>query len=203
MATKIITISGASGAGKSTIVKAQLNWIPGLVTLVSSTTTRNKRPTDLPGEYEYVTRPEFDAYEAEGAFLWSVEVGGEEYGTKKTVLDETLFQDKKIGLMIVTPDTVPILKRYASKKFGYHEGVYSIHIVTVTYKDKLSSRMQQRGDSQDLILKRLQDSDKWDKWALRHYRLFDLFITNEESIEETASFVLQKIIERTKDKNRI
>lgn len=202
MATKIITISGASGAGKSTIVKAQLNWIPGLVTLVSSTTTRNKRPADLPSEYEYVTRPEFDAYEAEGTFLWSVEVGGEKYGTKKTILDEALFQDKKIGLMIVTPDTVPILKRYASKRFGYHDGVYSIHIVTVTYKDKLSSRMQKRGDSQDAIAKRLEDSDKWDKWALKHYRFFDLFITNEESMKETASFILQKIIRHAEHKPR-
>lgn len=198
MTTKIITISGASGAGKSTIVKSQLNWIPGLVMLVSSTTTRSKRSSDLPGEYEYITRAEFDALEAKGTFLWSVEVGGEKYGTKRIILDETFFQNKKIGLMIVTPETVPILKRYASKKFGYHESIYSIHVVTVTYKDKLNSRMQKRGDSENLIAKRLEDSDKWDKWALRHYRLFDLFITNEESIEETASFVLQKIIERAK-----
>lgn len=65
---KIITFTGASGAGKTTMVKELLK--NPQFGLVPSITTRNSRLSDLPGEYEYITDTEFDWLKCWDAFVW-------------------------------------------------------------------------------------------------------------------------------------
>lgn len=195
---KLVTFSGASGAGKSTIVKAQLNWIYSRVTLVLSTTTRELRREDLRGEYEYVSPFRFEELERENAFAWAPrEFGGKKYGTRKSVIDAAV-QQKEIGLMIITPDTIPELKRYAPEK------VYSFYIVTATYPHLLAERMRKRQETEENINRRLQQCASWDQSALGSYdkQIFDEFITNEDNDfgRRAAVYIMKRIQEFVADK---
>lgn len=76
-----IFLSGPSGVGKSTIIKALLERHPGLRLSVSST-TRPPRPGEQDGrEYFFVTRADFEAQVAAGGFLEWAAVHDHLYGT--------------------------------------------------------------------------------------------------------------------------
>ena len=74
---QIISLTGASGAGKDVIARA-LGF-----SYVTSTTTRLPRPTDRLGEYEFLEMEEFKELQAWGAFAWDDEYSGNSYGTKQ------------------------------------------------------------------------------------------------------------------------
>ncbi len=54
---KLISFTGVSGSGKSTIVRKLLE--DPAFHIVTSTTTRPPRESDIHGEYEYVSPAEF------------------------------------------------------------------------------------------------------------------------------------------------
>lgn len=71
----ILTLTGASGAGKTTIAGELLKKLPVDARMVPSYTLRKfrkPRSTDLPGEYKHVSRFRFWFLSTIGAFLWTV-----------------------------------------------------------------------------------------------------------------------------------
>src|SRR5206468_3366725 len=65
----VIVVTGPSGAGKGTMVKAMLEHVPELRLAVSAT-TRPRRPGEEDGiHYWFVSDAEFDAKLEEGDFL--------------------------------------------------------------------------------------------------------------------------------------
>src|SRR3989344_3629192 len=105
---KIITFTGVSGAGKTTIAKSL--GFP----LILSTTTREPRPSDLAGEYEYLEQDDFDYEKAWGSFLWAKEYGGNHYGTKSEIVDKALASPVT-HTMILVPEVLPLLLNYSGK----------------------------------------------------------------------------------------
>lgn len=78
---RLFVISGPSGVGKGTVVRAVLAARPGL-TLSVSATTRSPRPGEVDGEhYRFLGDEEFSRLAAADAFLEWAEVFGERYGT--------------------------------------------------------------------------------------------------------------------------
>lgn len=203
---RIVTLTGASGSGKSTIIKGVLSGIPRLVELVRSTTTRLKRPSDLDGEYEYISRPKFDAWEKNGVFLWTVEmvgVGDEKYGTLKTLVDFILNNPKgKIGLMLLKPEAVLTLKSYTEAKLGQQAStkIDSIFINSPP-TGILRERMLKRGDSEKSVERRLEECKDWDHIAHTSRtpageRTINHFIDNHEGRENLAvAHVILRILE--------
>jgi len=191
---RIVTISGASGTGKSAIIRAQLNWASHLASLVLSTTMRLPRvkEPDMWGEYEYISMTEFELLESQDAFLWVMNVAGNKYGTKKSVLDEILQRDrKKIGLMILAPHTLSALKEYAPGQ------VYSFYILSPE-ESELKRRMVARGDSPETVESRIAERREWDEWALQNESIIDEYLVNNESILKPAARVLATIIDLSK-----
>lgn len=178
---KILTFTGASGAGKTTIVKELLKG-PEQFYLVTSTTTRSPRPSDLPGEYNYISNEEFELKRKNGSFLWEFPFPGKiRHGTLYESINE-VFVSQIPFIMILVPATVPKLIDYVGKN-----AVLSFYIRSAP-EEILRSRMQQRGDSPDGIENRLQECRNWDEQAEKSGIPY-IFITNNGTVEETVEKV--------------
>ncbi len=173
---QITTFTGASGTGKDSIARA-LGF-----SYVTSTTTRGPRPSDNPGEYEYLEQEDFH-YEEEAwnAFLWVTTHGGNYYGTKYEPINNALSRSEN-STMILVPEVLPLLLAYVGKEkvmpFYIHSPGEAI----------LRTRMEQRGDSNTSIDRRLKESRNWDEEAEKSGIPYT-FITNNGMIEEAVEMV--------------
>jgi guanylate kinase len=81
----VLVITGPSGAGKGTLIKALVERLPELEVAVSAT-TRAQRPGEVDGvEYWFLTESEFVRRISAGEFLEHVEyVSGKRYGTLRS-----------------------------------------------------------------------------------------------------------------------
>lgn len=78
---RLFVVSGPSGVGKGTVVRAVQAARPGLGVSVSAT-TRSPRPGEEDGvHYRFVTDDQFDAHVEADAFLEWAQVFGHRYGT--------------------------------------------------------------------------------------------------------------------------
>jgi guanylate kinase len=84
----VIVVTGPSGAGKGTLIKAILERIPELEVAISAT-TRPQRPGEENGrEYWFLRDEEFAARVEDGAFLeWVEYVSHKRYGTLRSEID--------------------------------------------------------------------------------------------------------------------
>lgn len=84
----VFVVTGPSGAGKGTLIKALLGRVPGLEAAVSAT-TRGRRAGEEDGrEYWFLSDAEFARRVAAGEFLEHVTyVSGRRYGTLRSELE--------------------------------------------------------------------------------------------------------------------
>ena len=84
----VFVVTGPSGAGKGTLIRALIERVPDLEVAVSAT-TRPQRPGEENGrEYWFLTEDEFASRVAEGAFLeWVEYVSHKCYGTLRSEID--------------------------------------------------------------------------------------------------------------------
>jgi guanylate kinase len=84
---KVFVITGPSGVGKGTLIRALFDRIPELGLSVSAT-TRPPRPGERPGDhYHFLDREEFDRRVAAGDFVEWAEYSGNRYGTLRSELE--------------------------------------------------------------------------------------------------------------------
>src|SRR6185312_11812328 len=96
----LFVLAAPSGAGKTSLVKALLERMPGLRMSVSHT-TRPRRPTEEPGrEYYFISVPEFERRVAEGQFLEHARVFDNLYGTAREPVETRLAQGGDVMLEI-------------------------------------------------------------------------------------------------------
>jgi guanylate kinase len=83
----VFVITGPSGVGKGTLIRALLDRIPVLELSVSAT-TRPPRPGERDGaEYHFLSREQFDERVAAGDFVEHAEYSGNRYGTLRSELE--------------------------------------------------------------------------------------------------------------------
>ncbi|HEU5212855.1 MAG TPA: guanylate kinase [Gaiellaceae bacterium] len=83
----VFVVTGPSGAGKGTLVRALLGRFPELELAISAT-TREQRPGERNGvEYWFLTDDEFRQKIDAGDFLEHVEFAGHRYGTLRSEID--------------------------------------------------------------------------------------------------------------------
>lgn len=101
MSRGILTVvSGFSGAGKGTLMKALMSQYDNYALSISCT-TRKPREGEIDGvHYFYKTKEEFEAMIAENGFLEHAQYVGNYYGTPKAYVEEMLEQGKDVILEI-------------------------------------------------------------------------------------------------------
>ncbi len=96
----MFVITGPSGVGKGTLIRALCDRIPALQISVSAT-TRQPRPGERDGvSYHFLSQAEFDRRIADGDFVEWAEYSGNRYGTLRSELDRRLRERVPVVLEI-------------------------------------------------------------------------------------------------------
>jgi len=176
----IITFTGRSGSGKTSIVRAllahpQFAYVP-------SNTSRPSRPTDFPGEYTSCTLEDFAREED---WLWVTPlVHGNRYGTKKSDVARAAENDR-YNLMILTPHNLQTL-RYSAHNTPL------LHLFLEEAEEECKQRMLVRGDTPDSAEKRLAAELHWkDQMGVP----YEVIANPNGALEQTAEHVRRRILD--------
>ena len=97
---RLIVVSGPSGAGKDTLIRAALEAIPQLA-LIASATTREPREGEVDGiDHVFLSREEFERWIEEDRLLECAEYSGNLYGTPRQSVEELLQKGRSVILRI-------------------------------------------------------------------------------------------------------
>jgi guanylate kinase len=103
----LIVISGPSGVGKASVLRALLLNCPDLFYSISSTTRVPRRTSDGVAErhgvdYFFISREEFEAMIAQSELLEWAQFNGHYYGTPRAYVETLLAEGKTVILEIET-----------------------------------------------------------------------------------------------------
>jgi len=83
----LLVVTGPSGVGKGTLIRALRERAPQLA-LSTSATTRSPRPGEVDGrDYHFMTPDEFERHVEQGEFLEHATYAGNRYGTLRSELE--------------------------------------------------------------------------------------------------------------------
>ena len=185
----IVTLTGASCAGKGFIASKLLERLPN-AKLIPSHTTRGRENRDLPGEYVCVTPKEFKALKDANAFLWNISAHGNEYGTMRALVDEAFEREDEVLIMMVV-SAVDKLIAYARPK-NKENDILSFYILS--NRDVRKKRFIKRGDDPEDIERRLRDCEMWDEAALKS-KIPYIFVENNASIVLPVDEIVKLILD--------
>jgi len=110
--SNLVVVSGPSGVGKSTVVRALRERMPDLLFSVSAT-SRSPRPGEVDGrDYYFVSREEFQRRIAEDRFVEHAEVFGDLYGTPVEELQRAAHAGRMLLLEIDVQGGIQVHGKY-------------------------------------------------------------------------------------------
>jgi guanylate kinase len=142
-------VSGFSGAGKGTLMKALLAKYPEQYALSISATTRNPRAGEEHGrEYFFYTKEAFQQLIAEDALIEHACYVDNYYGTPKKYVMEQLEAGKDVLLEIEVQGALKVKEKFPDTLMLF---------VTPPNAEELERRLRGRGtESEEVILSRLR-----------------------------------------------
>lgn len=165
---KLYVVAAPSGTGKTTLVRALIESVPGITVSISHT-TRPKRPAEMHGvNYYFIDEKEFTRMVNDGEFLEHATVFNNLYGTSRKWVEETLA----CGLDVI----LEIDWQGAQQIHDLFPDSISIFILPPSL-EALSDRLLHRNqDKPEIIRQRLADVRE----ATSHIKDFTYVVMNDE-----------------------
>ncbi|WJW75717.1 guanylate kinase [Thiohalobacter sp. IOR34] len=165
---KLYIVSAPSGAGKTSLVRALMERLPGICFSVSHT-TRAPRPGEVDGrDYHFVDVERFEQMIREGAFLEYARVFDNYYGTSRAAVEALLADGRDVFLDIDWQGARQVRAAWSE--------VESIFVLPPS-REALEQRLRGRGqDSDETIARRMRDAVN----EIAHYREYDYLIVNDD-----------------------
>ena len=161
-------ISAPSGAGKTSLVKALLERLSGVVVSVSHT-TRTPRPGEQDGvDYHFIDKDEFERLVERGEFLEHAQVFDNDYGTRRATVLERLEADEDVILEIDWQGA-----RQVSAAFPEAVRIFILPPSREALLERLTTRGQ---DSDEVIGRRMADAIN----EMSRYDEYDYLIFNDD-----------------------
>ena len=179
---KLFVISGASGVGKSTVLKRVMEERKDLIFSVSAT-TRKPREGEIDGvHYYFITDAEFRAMIARGEFLEYNEHHQVLYGTPASQILEK--QERGNVVLDVEPNGAFNVRKARPDA--------TLIFVMPPSREELERRLRGRGDtSEEQIAIRLNRAD----WEMEQSVHYDYVVVNDQ-VETCAEEILKIIAEK-------
>ena len=177
---RTFVVSGPSGVGKSTVLKALLESRKNLYFSVSAT-TRDPRPGELDGiHYHFMDVDSFRKWIAKEQFLEYAEYVGNFYGTPKRYVDEAMEAGRDVILDIEVQGALQVVSKRPE--------TVRIFIAPPSWAE-LERRLTERGtDTAEKIQKRLLRA----KVEFQTAHTYDYFVINdtvEDAVRELDSIM--------------
>lgn len=166
--SRLVVLTGPSGVGKGTLVRALLARHPELYISVSAT-TRAPRSGEIDGvSYHFVSRPAFERMITNGELLEWAEFAGNLYGTPRTMVEAQISQGNWVILEIELEGARQIRQTYPE--------ALRIFILPPSLPE-LEFRIRNRGqDTEDAIARRLARAEA----EIDAANEFDIQIVNDD-----------------------
>jgi len=152
MKKQIYVFIGPSGSGKTTMSRLMKEIHPGTIEFIS-TTTRAPRQGEVEGiDYYFIEKNEFLTKLRNNEFVEHVEYSGNCYGLTKDAVYDALGKSDKCVVVVDINGYYMIANMF--------KGSTEVEVKSVFVKTKISNlflRMRERGDSEEAILRRLDN----------------------------------------------
>ena len=185
----LFVISGPSGAGKGTLVKALIEQVPDAWLSVSAT-TRKPREGEVDGKhYHFLSNDQFDDLVRQDGFLEWAQVHSNKYGTPRAQVEQAIAEGKQAILEIDVQGAFQIKEKIPQSILVFIEPP-SLEI--------LKERLRGRGtETEDVIAARMSVATM----ELLEKIKYDIAIVNDDldvAAKELVDFV-EKQANRPKD----
>jgi len=176
---KLFVVSGASGVGKSTVLKTVMEQRSDLTFSVSAT-TRSPRPGEQDGvHYYFITKDKFRRMINEDAFVEYDAHMKHYYGTPRAQLEEKLSRSNVI--LDIEPNGAFNVRRSRPDA--------TLIFIAPPSVEELERRLRSRGDTpEDQIMVRLERA----RWELEQAKLYDYTVIND-AVDTCADQILNII----------
>ena len=164
----LIVVSGFSGAGKGTIMKALLERYDNYALSISAT-TRNPRPGEEEGKaYFFKTTEEFEKMIAKDDLIEYAMYVGNYYGTPKAYVEEQLRAGKDVSLEIEIQGALKVKEKFPNTLLLF---------VTPPSAEELRKRLEGRGtETQEVIDGRMKRAIE----EAEYMDQYDYLVVNDE-----------------------
>ncbi len=179
---KLFVISGASGVGKSTVLKQVMDSRKDLIFSISAT-TRQPRPGEMDGvQYYFVSRPQFEKMIENHEFLEYDEHHATYYGTPLKEVEQKLAKGNVI--LDVDPNGAMNVRRLRPDA--------TLIFVMPPSMETLENRLRSRGDTSAEQIEIRMSRAKWEMEQSVHY---DYTVVNDQvstCVEEILKIIADK-----------
>lgn len=182
---KIYVISGPSGVGKGTIVKAITDTRSDIRVSVSATTRKPREGEIDKVNYYFMTREEFENIAENDGFIEYAEYCGNCYGTPKKAVFDMLENGIDVILEIDVQGGIQVME-----KFPEATGIFILPPSMKVLEKRLRGR---QSEDEETVLRRLDAAKK----ELSQVCSYDCFVVNGP-IEQAVADVID-IIEKNRD----